>query len=291
MKQAPHPWFFLCGYVVLLPMILLPVGGCASLAGRSLVHPVIVSLEQQEDLDLISDGAPALLLMLDGLIAASPRDRTLLAAGARGHGLYSSILLADEDPERARAVAVKARNYGQALLRRLLDLEQMPFPPPDILAGKLARIRAEDAPLLFWAGFGWGSWIQAESGSPAAVADLGYLEEIMLRVVALDERYYHGAAHVFLGLLYGSRPAMFGGKPQASRAHFERALEIGGRRFLPAQVYYADTYARFQFDRELFAALLNEVVEARDMEGELAASCRLAKRQAEKLLLQVDDIF
>jgi hypothetical protein len=84
---------------------------------------------------------------------------------------------------------------------------------------------------------------------------------------------------------------MFGGKPEASRKHFERALEINKRVFLLTQVAYAKTYARLMFDRELYIKLLTEVAEHPMADSDVASSNTLAKIQAEKLINQVDEFF
>ena len=49
------------------------------------------------------------------------------------------------------------------------------------------------------------------------MADLPIIEYIMLKVVELEDSYYYGGAHIFLGAYYSSRPPMFGGKPVESR--------------------------------------------------------------------------
>ncbi len=123
------------------------------------------------------------------------------------------------------------------------------------------------------------------------MADLPIVESIMLWVVALDESYYHGGAHIFLGSYYGSRPQIYGGKPEDSRKHFERALTINKRQFLLTHVSYAQTYARMMFDRELYLKLLTEVMKQPLTDSEIASSNKLAKVMAEKLIQQVDDFF
>jgi hypothetical protein len=123
------------------------------------------------------------------------------------------------------------------------------------------------------------------------MADLPIVELIMLRVVELEESYYYGGAHIFLGSYYGSRPQMYGGKPETSRKHFERALEINRREFLLTHVAYAQTYARLIFDRELYLKLLTEVIEKPLTDTDMASSNKLAKVSAQKLIDQVDEFF
>ena len=85
---------------------------------------------------------------------------------------------------------------------------------------------------------------------------------------------------------------MLGGKPEDSRKHFEKALEIGQREFLPAQVAYARIYARMVYDQDLFTQLLTEVLHfPLEKRPDLALANQAAKRRAEELLAQVDNLF
>ena len=277
---------------LLAPLVFLVLfSGCTSLVVQELMDPLSLSLEQQTDLQLIDDGAPALLLLIDGLISTDPDNRDLLIAGARAYAAYCAVLQEQGAEERVVIMSQKAKIYGQSILHQFPAIGKGDLPGLVDFSKALATFDTNDVEALFWAGYAWSTWILAQKGAPAAMIDLPYVEQIMRRVVTLDETYYHGGAHLFLGVYYGSRPEMLGGRPEISRRHFERALTVAERRFLPAQVAYAETYARMRFDRKLFADLLNEVLAAPDTEGDMAASNRLAKQRAEKLLAAIDDYF
>ncbi|MEA3348246.1 MAG: TRAP transporter TatT component family protein, partial [Pseudomonadota bacterium] len=115
--------------------------------------------------------------------------------------------------------------------------------------------------------------------------------EMMLRVVELDESTYFGSAHLVLGSIYCSLSPMLGGKPEVGRRHFEQALTLSRRQYWPAQVAYADGYARQIFNRELFETLLNEVISQPLLDNEMATANRLARKKATELLELIDDIF
>jgi hypothetical protein len=276
----------------LLALLILLVGGCASLVIDPLVGPLTNSLEKQTDLRLIADGTPTLLLMIDGLTAEHPDNKKLLLAGVESYSAYTNTIYELGETERAARLSSKARDYGKALLRlSLAGKEGLPT-ALDEFTNRLALLNKDEVPALFWSGYGWGTWIRLQDGSPASLADLPKVEQIMLRVVELDESYYHGAAHIFLGFYYGSRPEGLGGNLEKSRYHFERALQLSDRNFLLTQVTYAESYARLTFNRELFTNLLTEVLNHKDAENsELAASNQLAKIKAAKLLGQIDAYF
>jgi len=277
--------------VLLAALVLLFSSGCTSLIVKPLLDPLTLSLQKQTDLDLLRDGAPSLLLILDGLIAGNPDDKRLLMAATKAYGAYGAALYEDGEIERAVNMSIKARDYGISLINQLPGLEKINGRTLSEIDEALAEISPKQAGYLFWGAYGWATWIQYQDGAPAAMADLPIVERIMIRIVELDESYYYGGAHIFLGSYYGSRPRMYGGKPEASRKHFERALEINKRLFLLTQVAYAETYARMAFDRVLYLQLLTEVIEQPLTDSDMASSNTLAKVMAEKLIAQVDEFF
>ncbi|HIF96410.1 MAG TPA: hypothetical protein EYQ54_05175, partial [Myxococcales bacterium] len=95
----------------------------------------------------------------------------------------------------------------------------------------------------------------------------------------------------YLGVLYTLRPAHMGGLPEIGRTHFERAIELSNGRNLMAKVFFARSYARLIFDRELHDELLIEVVEADPVAPGFTLSNTLAQEQAEELLLDADEYF
>jgi hypothetical protein len=284
---------FMAGSLVAL-LLLFFLGGCspARLVMSPLLHPMTLSLESQTDLELLRDGAPAVLLMLDALITADPANKQFLMAGARAYASYAVIVFEHGEEVRAARLSGKAKEYGVALLNTFPELKDTyPESLIDFRRG-LAAFRKKDVAYLYWGGQALATWIAYQNGSPAAMIDLPKVEEIMSRVVELDETFYYGSAHIFLGSYFGARPKMFGGSPEKSKLHFERALEIGKRRFLLAQVLYAETYARILFDRDLFENLLREVVDyPLDGAPELSSGNQLAKMMARKRLARIDEFF
>ena len=281
----------LLGNAFLAAHVLLFSLGCSSLVVTPLLDSLTFSLQKQTDLQLLRDGAPSLLLLLDGLIADDPDNKILLIAATKAYGAYAATLFEDGNIERAANMSIKARDYGTNLISQLPGLKNINGQTLNKIEEALERTSPGQADSLFWGAYGWATWIQYQDGAPAAMADLPIVELIMLRVVKLDESYYYGGAHIFLGAYYGSRPLIYGGKPEASHKHFERALALNKRLFLLTHVSYAQTYARIMFDRELYLKLLTEVIEQPLTDSEIASSNKLAKIMAEKLINQVDEYF
>ncbi|MBU4260880.1 MAG: TRAP transporter TatT component family protein [Proteobacteria bacterium] len=257
-----------------------------------MVEPTVDNLQKQTDLELVCEGAPAYLLMIDSLLADNPGNRGLLLTATQSYCSYTTALTACGRTERAIQLSNKAKDYGLILLTACLPRDREKGYSLDELRVALASCSKSDVPSLFWGGYGWALWLQYQAGSPASLTGLAKVEKIMERVQQLDEEYYHGAAHLFLGSYYGSRPSMLGGNPAESRAHFERALAIGDHQFLPAQVAFAETYARTVFDRDLFEQLLQEVVDfPLQSKPDLALANQVAKKKAGQLLADVDRYF
>ncbi|MDW7772294.1 MAG: TRAP transporter TatT component family protein [Desulfobulbaceae bacterium] len=278
--------------IITLAAVLAGLSGCARLAVNSLVGPTIDNLQRQTDLDLVCEGTSSFLLMLDSMIASDPDNSRLLMTGAQSYAAYAAALDVCGRPERAAAVSVKAKDYGLALLSDQQNPALIKALDPSALNDFLAGLDGDDTAKLFWTGNGWATWIRFQEGSPAALADLIRVEQIMLRVVELDETFYHGGAHLFLGAYYGAKPPMLGGKLAESRAHFEKALALSSREYLPTQVAYAQVYATMTYDRDLYVKLLQEVMDfPLGKRPDIALANQAAKRMASRMLSQVDRYF
>ena len=256
-----------------------------------LLESLTRSLEQETDIELLVEGSPTLLLMINGLIISDPENLELLRTGTRAFSAYAILLAETGNPERARLASEKARLYGFRLLSRNREFKHNLKSSMTAFKEALTSFAKADAADLFWGGQAWALWIKLQGGSPAALVDLPKVEEMMLRVVELDESVNFGSAHLVLGSIYCSLSPMLGGKPEVGRRHFERALALSQRQYWPAQVAFADSYARQTFNRELFAELLNEVLSQPWVDNEIATTNRLARKKAAELLEKVDDIF
>ncbi len=267
------------------------LSGCASLVMTRMVGPTVENLQQQKDVDLVCEGAPSFLLMIDSMLASEPENRKLLITATQAYGAYTAALDVCGRQERARVLSEKAREYGLSLLVQA-ELCKGRKVPVDAMRQNLKKYGRADVPSLFWGAYGWAVWLQYQGGAPAALSDFLRVEQIMLRVIELDEGFYHGSAHLFLGMYYGSRSAMLGGKPELSQYHFRRALELSNRQLLATQVAYAQSYARTVFDLELYRSLLQEVLDFElENRPDLYLANQVAKRQAVQLLQEMELYF
>ena len=75
---------------------------------------ITLAILNQDDPATVRDGAPAYLLMIDGLIAGDPENQDLLLAGAKLYGSYSSAFV--DDQKRAQRLAEKSLAYARQAL-------------------------------------------------------------------------------------------------------------------------------------------------------------------------------
>ncbi len=271
--------------------VMLSLSGCTSLVITKMVGPTVENLQKQKDVDLVCEGAPSFLLMIDSMLASNPDDTDLLITATQAYGAYTSALDVCGRKGRASVLSEKGKEYGLRLLMQAGVCESCKV-PVDTLRQNLKKLDTSDVPSLFWGAYGWAIWLQYQNGSPLALTDFLRVEQIMLRVVEVDEGFYHGSAHLFLGMYYGSRSAMLGGKPEQGQYHFSRALELSNRQLLATQVAYAQTYARTVFDLDLYRSLLHEVLEFKlDDRPDLYLANQVAKRQARQLLHEMELYF
>ena len=280
-------------YLICACLAALPNFGCTVLvssATSGLADDVSAALVDQSDPLLVRDGAPAYLILIDGLIAGDPDNEDLLLAAARLYSSYASAFVADS--ARSSALNAKARDYGERVLclndAALCEAIVGPF---DVFEAQILRTDASDLPALYGFGSAWAGYIQANSADWNAVADLPKVQALMERVVALDPSYAEGSAQLYLGVLYTLRPAHLGGLPEIGRAHFERSIEISNGQNLMAKVMFAQSYARLVFDRDLHDRLLLEVTEAEPAAPGFTLSNTLAQEIAQELLAGADDYF
>jgi len=279
-----------------LAVLLLLSSGCGVMvkrATRPLMENMVSSVMKQSDPELVRDGAPAYLLMIDGLVENSPNDPDVLAAAAQLYSAYLSAFVMDDDPARARLMSEKSFAYAiraTSLVNETFadnwnaPFEQFSKAPESFAAG--------EEQFLFLVITTWANFIRTHRDDWDNIADISKVELLAKRLLELDETYYYGAPHLALGTLYSLLPEQMGGKPELAREHFERALEISRGKLLSAYVMYAGSYARLVFDRPLHDRLLQQVLDTpADIEPELTLINTLAKRQAEQMLAEADDYF
>ncbi|MGI9261716.1 MAG: TRAP transporter TatT component family protein [Woeseiaceae bacterium] len=273
--------------------ILLVNAGCAafvSSAASKFADNLSAAVLNQNDPEIVRDGAPAYLLLLDSLLEGSPEDPALLAAAASLYATYGTVFA--DDPDRAARLTERARAYSTKAMcnsyKASCDWDGMLF---EDYAQTLDGLGEKHADVVFSHGLASLAYIRAHSADYAAIALLPYSEALFERYMDINDGSDDGAIHTYLGILNTLIPPALGGKPDKGQEHFLQAIELSGGTDLSAKVEYANGYARLLYERDLHDRLLTEVLAAdADVPGVTLLNV-LAQRQAKILLESADDYF
>ena len=273
---------------IALLLVTLILSGCASLATQRLAGNLASAMLNQDDPATVLAGAPAYLLLLDGLIENNPQDRALLIAAARLYGSYATGLI--KDPERGRRLSARSLTYARRALcdlnPRICRVESQSY---DTFTSAINPLPESQLDAYYTYATSWAGWIQVRSDDWNALAELPKVEFLLQRISQMEPDYDRGRAQLYLGVMRSQLPAALGGVPEKGRRHFEQAIAYSQGRDLMAKVEYARLYARLVFNRALHDRLLTEVLAANPQEPDLTLSNVLAQQQAQQLL--DDDYF
>jgi hypothetical protein len=274
-------------------LLLLAGAGCADLiatATSGMASNLTLAMMNQDDPDIVRDGAPAYLLLLDSFVEGSPENVAMLSAAAELYAAYGVVFV--DDSERAMTLTSRARTYGDRALCSQNDVacgaQGKTYPEFEAM---LVQLRDRDGPALYSFAISWLAWIKAHSAEWSAMADLPKVEFSLLRVQQLKLSHERANVEHMLAVLNTLRPPALGGDFDAGRNYFERAIQLSEGRDLGIKVDFARYYARTLFDRELHDRLLNEVLDADPNSPGLTLFNTIAQREARELLVSADDYF
>lgn len=278
---------------ILIPILISGSLGCSALISNvteEFAGNLSAAILGNPDVDVVREGAPAYLILIDGLLESTPDNVTLLSQAASLNSAYAGAFVADGErarlmAEKAKALAARAVCLGikdgcGVVSRPFVDFERW-----------VAGLQEKDVPLAYGFATSWAGWIQANSDDFNAIAELGRVKALISRVADLDEGFDYGGPHLYLGIFEVLLPPALGGRPEIGRYHFERAIALSEGRHLLTKVMFAEQYAKLVFDRELHDRLLREVLEGGDDLPELRLMNAVARGRARELLDAADDYF
>ena len=252
----------------------------------------MTALFEEEDLELAKDAIPAELKLIEAFSRSDPGNERLKIILSQGYASFALGFVEDEDKERAAFLYKRARDYGFDVLKKYEAFTGALTGSPDEMKAAVSGIKKQDIEALFWAANSWGLWINTQRHSPLAMAGIPKVKALMERVMTLDETFYYGGPHLFMGMINCIIPKMLGGNPEEGKKHFEKALAVSGGKFLIIKVFLAQYYAVQVQNDSLFTDLLNEVLEAPlDILTEQKLVNAVAKKKAEALLGRKEDLF
>ena len=259
-------------------------------AGGGIAENLNLAIMNQDDPELVRDGAPAYLLMLDSFVEGSPDNVAALSAAAELYSAYGVVFV--DDPLRARKLTTRGRSYGRrALCSAKESVCGMWNETYEGFGLRLQEVGEKEIEALFTFGLSLSAYSQAHSDDGLALAKLPYAQLVLRRVQEIDPRYEEANIEHYLGVLDTIRPPALGGNFDAGQAHYQRAISLSGGRDLGIKVSYARYYARTLYERDLHDRLLEEVLAADPVQPGYTLFNTLAQEEAQELLDSADDYF
>jgi hypothetical protein len=296
-------------WLVLLPSLMLSLGACnmtqfAADQTAGVLKVAAPSLAMESDPQFAREAAPGQLKTVEGFYLASPHNKTLIRILAQGYCEYAFGFLESDieelnmnkQPDQADALVARASgfylrcmNYGEELLGKKSWDEAI---HGDLQTFQKKVKGSHNVEGLFFTALGLASTINLNRDDIDLVAYLPKAKMMFERVIELDEKFYNGGAHMALGMLYTGQGAAIGGNPAEGKKHFERAIEITGRKFLMPMVLYAMNYGTITSDEKFFHETLVEVLKtAPSIWPEQRLANELAHIRARRYLAHEKELF
>ena len=272
---------------------MLSVSGCAGLvssAASGFADNLTLAVVNHTDPELVRDGIPSYLLLLDSLLEGDPDNPDLLGAAAEMYAAYGAVFT--DQPERAKRLTERARFYGSRGIclsyDPACDWVGLDF---ESFEASLMGAESKQADSLYSYALSSLAYIRTHSDDWDALAELPHMESMLNRLLDIDDGSRDATLLTYLGVLSTIRPAGLGGEPEKGLEYFERALAIGDGVDLGVKLEIARSYARPLYDRELHDRLLDEILQADPVSPGYTLTNTLAQREAAQLLESADDYF
>ena len=272
--------------------VVLATASCSTLINNitsGLSEDLTTAILASEDIQVVREGLPSYLILVDSLLQDKPSS-SLLRGAAVLNSSYATAFVVDSD--RQKAFALKAFSYAErAACMDKADFCSVGQQTFDTFKQKVEKLNVRDLESAYVLATCWATYIQTHSDDWGAVAQLSYVKALMERILDLDETYENGAPHMYMGVFETLFPPAMGGKPEKGRTHFERAIELSNQKNLYAKVLLAESYARLVYNQELHDRLVEEVLRADPKAGDLTLQNFLAKELARELKENAKDYF
>ncbi len=282
--------------VLPLAALLLGLGACRAFSPSGVMagyaENFMDSLNRQEDPEMVRQGVPSMILVIDAMLADDPDSPDLLRVASTAYATYAqAFVVPKEENARATILFRRAKEYGMRLLCQRGFFAKVKDAPFEEYEKALPRFDKSDVPDLYATGSAWIGLILSQTDSMAALADLSKALALMERSLELDEAYADGGAHLVFAIYYAVRPPGGGRDMVKSNTHFQRAIQLAGKGDALPKVLYAEYYAVTASDQALFVKTLEGVLAAETPDPSHALRDAIAKEYAKALLKRKDDLF
>ncbi len=250
------------------------------------------ALLAEDDLGLAQTSIESNLMLLVSMLEIDPDNDEIKLLLAEGFTSYALAFVEDDDPARATALYLRARDYGNEWLMDEAGIDLLSITRNDEFETAISYLPESAIPGAFWMANAWAQASLLSLHDVSAIAALPKIEALMRFVLETDETYYHAGPHLFFGSYYGARPPMLGGNPELAREHFNRHRELTGDTFLLGHYLMVKYLAITTYDEEL-AGELFELINSYNLDDapEIRLINRIAKAKARRLQTELEDYF
>jgi tetratricopeptide (TPR) repeat protein len=244
----------------------------------------------QDDPELVRDGMPSYMIMMDSFVQGSPDNPAMLSAAANLYASYGAVFTDDET--RATRLTSRARDYAlRAMCESYADSCDWRELNYDDFVATLDGLTEQHADTVYIYSFATLAYLRAHSSDWNSLAELPQAEALIKRYLEISGESANASAHTYLGVILTLRPPALGGKPEEARTHFEKAIALSGGRDLGAKIEFAKGYAKLLYDQELHDRLVDEVLDANPKADRLTLTNVLAQEEALRLRAEASDYF
>ena len=280
-------------FALLILLTGLATSGCSIVVEKatdSFGTNLTSAILNQDDPELVRDGMPAYILLMDSLVEGNPDNPPTLSAAANLYASYGAVFVDDE--LRAMRLTSRARDYALRAMCNTYadscDWRQLNY---DDFVATLDGLTEKHAETVYIYGFATLAYLRAHSSDWNSMAELPQAEALMKRYLEISGESANASAHTFLGVILTILPPALGGKPEEARTHFEKAIALSGGRDLGAKIEFVKSYAKLLYDQELHDQLVNEVLDADPKADRLTLTNVLAQEEALRLRAEASDYF
>ena len=280
-------------FALLILLTGLATSGCSIVVEKatdSFGTNLTSAILNQDDPELVRDGMPAYILLMDSLVEGNPDNPPPLSAAANLYASYGAVFVDDE--LRAMRLTSRARDYALRAMCNTYadscDWRQLNY---DDFVATLDGLTEKHAETVYIYGFATLAYLRAHSSDWNSMAELPQAEALMKRYLEISGESANASAHTYLGVILTILPPALGGKPEEARTHFEKAIALSGGRDLGAKIEFVKSYAKLLYDQELHDQLVDEVLDADPKADRLTLTNVLAQEEALRLRAEASDYF
>lgn len=285
------------GGLVLLLLGLTLFSGCGvqTAVVRSATSPIIdggfEAMLAEPDLQIARTALESNLKLIEGLLRSDPSNERLRLLAAQGFFAYGLGFAEDENPERAKALYLRGRDYARTWLLHEIGVDPLAIQRLDDFEAAVKELPDEALPGVFWLANNWANVVLLSLSDIESVGQLPRVEMLMQWVLEHDETFYFAGPHLFFSAYYGSRSPMLGGSPQKAREHIEKQKELTGGTMLLGKFFEVKYVHLPALDGDAARKVLEEILaQTPDQwpDDEVLIN-RLAQKKAKRLLDHLED--